>query len=210
MLAHPVRFLLPYVPFAMAASTYARRPPPFPFIVLCAPVDGKCAPDAHWRCMRLWPPMRPRLCIGPGRAFCFWCRCGMAPTRAWGYLCNLGIAGCGIGMRAINGWPQRDVRMRLRDARAWGCGGYGAMKRGASGATGYRHAPELPQAGALNSESTLMGARPLSMSALVKASNYHSLLGSYVYPPNFLNHPIFDNYVLIRPSLFLFENFGLT
>ena len=35
MHAHPVRILLPYVPFAMAASTCARCFPPFPFIVLC-------------------------------------------------------------------------------------------------------------------------------------------------------------------------------
>ena len=63
MLAHPVRYLLPYVPFAMATSTYARCFPPFPFIVLCASVGGKCAPDAHWRRVRLWPAMRPRLCV---------------------------------------------------------------------------------------------------------------------------------------------------
>ena len=38
--------------------------------------------------------------------------------------------------------------MLLRDARARGCGGDGAMKRGASGsgATGHRQTSELPQA----------------------------------------------------------------
>ena len=93
MHARPVRFLLPYVPFAMAASTHARCFPPFPFIVLCAPVGGKCAPDAHWRRVRLWSPMRLRLCVGPARGFCF--RFGMAQARAWGYLYNLGMAAYG-------------------------------------------------------------------------------------------------------------------
>ena len=76
MHAHPVRYLLPNVPFAMAAPAYARCSPPFPFIVLCAPVGGKCAPDAHWRRVRLWPPMRPRLCVGPAPGFCFSVRHG--------------------------------------------------------------------------------------------------------------------------------------
>ena len=94
MHAHPVRFLLPYVPVAIAASTCTRRSPPFPFVVLCALVGGKCAPDAHWRRVWLWPPVRPRLCVGPGRFPCFF-RCGMAPARAWGYLHHLGMAAYG-------------------------------------------------------------------------------------------------------------------
>ena len=83
--------------------------PPFPlYCPLCAPVGGKCAPDADWRCMRRWPKTRPRLCIGPGscRCFCFGCWCGTATASAWGYLYNLGLAGCGIGMRAIGAWPR--------------------------------------------------------------------------------------------------------
>jgi hypothetical protein len=46
----------------------------------------------------------------------------------------------------------------LRDARARGCGGDGAMKRGASGsgATGHRQTSELPQA--LNLEYLQMEA----------------------------------------------------
>ena len=45
--------------------------------------------------------------------------------------------------------------MLLRDARARGCGGDGAMKRGASGsgATGHRQTSELPQALNMNSLS---------------------------------------------------------
>ena len=59
MLAHPVRYLLPYVPFAIATSTYARCFPPFPFVRRLVASALLMPTGAAW----LWPAMRPRLCV---------------------------------------------------------------------------------------------------------------------------------------------------
>jgi hypothetical protein len=108
MLAHPVRYLLPYVPFAMAAPAYARCFPPFPFIVLCAPVGGKCAPDAHWRRVALARNAAAPLCL----AVVFVFRCGMAPARACGYFYPLGMAAHGH-VKAL----RRKVALEIRRSK---------------------------------------------------------------------------------------------
>jgi hypothetical protein len=61
---------------------------PFP---LCAPVGGKCAPDAHWRRVALARNAAAPLCL----AVVFVFRCGMAPARACGYFYPLGMAAHG-------------------------------------------------------------------------------------------------------------------
>ena len=110
MHAHPVRYLLPYVPFAMAASTYARCFPLSPLLFFVRRLVASA--------LQMPTSAAFGFSLQCGRAFAlalagvFVFRCGMALVRAGGYLYHLGMAAHGH-VKAL----RRKVALEIRGSK---------------------------------------------------------------------------------------------